>query len=151
MTFNSGDDLMSIWAKKITVEEFNQLSQHSIEKHLGIELVEVGDDFLVATMPVDHRTRQPFGILHGGASVVLAESLGSVASFLTLKSDRFYSVGIEVNANHIRSVTEGTVRGEVRPLHLGKRIHVWEIKITTSPGKLVCVCRLTVAVLEKKA
>ena len=139
-----------IWAKKISLDEIDAFLKNSIEEQLGIKIVEVGDDYIKATMPVDHRTRQPFGILHGGASVVLAESLGSFASYLIIKSEDQIGAGIEVNANHIRSVSEGIVTGIVRPIHLGNQLHVWEIKIRDKKNKLVCISRLTVAILNKK-
>ncbi len=139
-----------IWAKKISLDEIDAFLKNSIEEQLGIKIVEVGDDYIKATMPVDHRTRQPFGILHGGASVVLAESLGSFASYLIIKSKDQIGAGIEVNANHIRSVSEGIVTGIVRPIHLGNQLHVWEIKIRDQKNKLVCISRLTVAIINKK-
>ncbi|UCF65999.1 MAG: hotdog fold thioesterase [bacterium] len=139
-----------IWAKKLTLEQMNDMMKNSIEEQLGIEMVELGNDFIKAKMPVDRRTRQPFGVLHGGASVVLAESLGSFASYLTLKSEDRIAVGIEINANHIRSVTQGEVTGIAHPIHLGKQTHVWEIKILNEKNKLVCISRLTVAILPKK-
>ncbi len=140
---------MKIWQHGYTVKELNAMATDCIEEHLGIEIVEVGDDYLSATMPVDHRTRQPFGILHGGAVVVLAETLGSLASTLCIDSNTQSSVGIEVNANHIRQVKEGMVKGTARPVHLGKKIHIWEIKILNTSQKLVSICRLTVAILNK--
>lgn len=139
-----------IWAKKISLDEIDAFLKNSIEEQLGIKIVEVGDDYIKATMPVDHRTRQPFGILHGGASVVLAESLGSFASYLIIKSEDQIGAGIEVNANHIRSVSEGIVTGIARPIHLGNQLHVWEIKIRDQKNKLVCISRLTVAIINKK-
>ena len=139
-----------IWAKKISLDEIDAFLKNSIEEQLGIKIVEVGDDYIKATMPVDHRTRQPFGILHGGASVVLAESLGSFASYLIIKSEDQIGAGIEVNANHIRSVSEGIVTGIVRPIHLGNQLHVWEIKIRDQKNKLICISRLTVAIINKK-
>ena len=139
-----------IWAKKTSLEEIDSFLNNSIEEQLGIKIFEVGNDYIKATMPVDHRTRQPFGILHGGASVVLAESLGSFASYLVIKSEDRIGAGIEVNANHIRSVKEGIVTGIARPIHLGNQIHVWEIKIHDSKDKLVCICRLTVAIVNKR-
>ncbi len=120
----------------------------SITQHLGIEFIEAGEGYLVARMPVDHRTHQPFGILHGGASVVLAESLGSVASFIMLDNpDKQRAVGLEINANHIRSVRTGWVYGRCTPIHIGRTTHVWDIRITDENEKLVCVSRLTVAVV----
>ncbi|MFD1140528.1 hotdog fold thioesterase [Larkinella insperata] len=132
-----------------TIESLQQFHINSIVSHLGIELVELGDGFLTARMPVDHRTHQPFGILHGGASVVLAETLGSVASVMQLEDpNRQRAVGLEINANHVRSVKEGWVYGKVTPIHLGRTTHIWDIRITDEAGKLVCISRLTVAVIE---
>ncbi|MGA0560041.1 hotdog fold thioesterase [Larkinella sp. VNQ87] len=134
-----------------TLESLQQFHKNSIVDHLGIELTELGTDFLVARMPVDHRTQQPFGILHGGASVVLAETLGSVASVMQLADpNRQRAVGLEINANHIRSVKEGWVYGRATPIHVGQSTHVWDIRITDEAGKLVCVCRLTVAVINAR-
>ena len=111
-----------------------------------MEFTRAGDDFLCATMPVDRRTRQPYGILHGGASVVMAETLGSVASYLSLEAP-YYSVGLEIKANHIKSVSQGLVTGRVEPVHLGKTTQVWDISIRNDLGQLTCVSRLTMAVL----
>lgn len=120
----------------------------SIVKHLGIEFTEAGDGYLMARMPVDGRTHQPFGILHGGASVVLAESLGSVASWMLLNDPaKQRAVGLEVNANHLRSVRDGWVYGRCTPIHTGRTTHVWDIRITDEEGKLVCVSRLTIAII----
>jgi 1,4-dihydroxy-2-naphthoyl-CoA hydrolase len=120
----------------------------SIVRHLGIEFTEVGDGYLVARMPVDGRTHQPFGILHGGASVVLAESLGSTASWMLLDDPtKQQAVGLEINANHLRSVREGWVYGRCTPIHTGRTTHVWDVRITDEQGKLVCVSRLTVAII----
>ena len=138
---------MSIWRSDPSLEQLNAMSAGTIHEPLGIRFTEVGDDFMRATMPVDHRTHQPAGLLHGGASVVLAESLGSVASYTVVDATRARCVGIEVNANHIRSVKSGTVTGTVRPIHLGKSTHVWEIRIEDESARLVCICRLTTAIL----
>ncbi|WP_040006413.1 hotdog fold thioesterase [Fibrisoma limi] len=120
----------------------------SIVKHLGIEFTEAGEGYLIARMPVDARTHQPFGILHGGASVVLAESLGSVASYMMLPDPtKQQAVGLEINANHIRSVREGWVYGRVTPIHIGRTTHVWDIRITDEQGRLVCISRLTIAII----
>lgn len=120
----------------------------SMIKHLGIEFIEAGEGYLVARMPVDHRTHQPFGILHGGASVVLAESLGSVASFMLLDDPtKQRAVGLEINANHIRSVREGWVYGRCTPIHTGRTTHVWDIRITDEQDRLVCISRLTIAII----
>jgi 1,4-dihydroxy-2-naphthoyl-CoA hydrolase len=141
---------MKIWAKDFTLESLNSTAKNTIEEQLGIHFTEVGDNYIKASMPVDHRTHQPFGILHGGASVVLAESLGSRASYLCLRSDDHLAVGVEINANHLRSISEGEVTGLVKPIHIGKQLHVWEIKIFNSQEKLVCISRLTVAIVPKK-
>jgi 1,4-dihydroxy-2-naphthoyl-CoA hydrolase len=140
---------MSIWGKTLTVEQLNSIMNQSIEEHLGITVVEVGNDFLKAQMPVDNRTRQPFGLLHGGASVVLAETLGSIASYMALPGENKMGVGVEVNANHIRAVKDGIVHGIVKPIRLGSRIHVWEIRIYNQKEELACVSRLTVAVVAR--
>ena len=121
-----------------------------IDSHIGIELEELGADYLSASMPVDERTRQPYGLLHGGATVVLAESLGSIASFLTLDPAREYCVGLEINANHLRSVRSGRVTGTARPIHLGKTTQVWDIRVGDDQDRLVCVSRLTLAVLQHR-
>ena len=116
---------------------------------LGIEIAELGDDFIRGTMPVDHRTIQPYGILHGGASVALAETLGSIAAHLVIDSSKFYAVGMEVNANHIRSVSSGRVIGTATPIHMGRSSQVWNIEIKSEDGKLVCISRLTMAIVAK--
>ena len=118
--------------------------------HLGIEFKDMGKDFLTATMPVDHRTKQPMGLLHGGASCVLSESLGSVASYLVIDPDKYDAVGLEINANHIKSVTSGKVTGICKPLHIGKRTHVWQTDIYNDNNDMVCTSRLTVAIIDKK-
>jgi 1,4-dihydroxy-2-naphthoyl-CoA hydrolase len=141
---------MSIWFRDYTPQELNHIMKDTLITHLGIEIVEIGDDFLKARMPVDKRTRQPMGILHGGASVVLAETLGSGASNLVLNRDEWYAVGLEINANHVRSVAGGYVTGTARPLHLGKTTQVWEMQIHDEEGNLVCVSRMTNMVLRKE-
>lgn len=118
-------------------------------EYVGIEITEVGDNFLSGTMPVDHRTKQPFGILHGGASVVLAETLGSMAASLVVDPSKKYCVGLDINANHIRAVRSGTVKGKAFPLHLGSSTQIWSIEIRDEEERLVCISRLTIAVLEK--
>lgn len=134
--------------KSFGLDFLNSLGKNNLEEQLGIEYVELGEDFIVARMPVDHRTKQPFGILHGGASVVLAESLGSVASFLCLENpEKQKAVGLEINANHLRPVSEGWVFGKVTNIHLGKKTHIWEIKISTSKNKLVCISRITIMII----
>ena len=136
--------------KKIQVSELQKFSKNTMVEHLGIEFLEVNDDFISARMPVDHRTNQPMGLLHGGASVVLAESLGSIASSIRIDMNKFICVGLEINANHIKSVQNGFVTGKATSIHLGRKTHVWEIKITNENNELVCISRLTVAILEKK-
>lgn len=139
-----------IWKKEFKIEELNRLSKGSIVSNVGIEFLEKGLDFISAAMPVDNRTRQPLGILHGGASVVLAETLGSTASYMTL-DDSCYSVGLEINANHLKSVTRGIVVGVVKPVHLGKTTQVWDITIKNKEEKLICISRLTMAILKMPA
>ncbi len=132
----------------IDLEVFKEMSKNTIGEHIGIEFLEKGSDYLTARMPVDHRTKQPFGLLHGGASVVLAETLGSIASVLCLDDPQTQkAVGLEINANHLRAVTEGWVYGKVTAIHIGRRTHIWDIKISNEEGKLVCVSRLTVAIV----
>jgi 1,4-dihydroxy-2-naphthoyl-CoA hydrolase len=140
---------MAIWHVQATVEDLNARSTGTLVGHLGIEYLEIGDDYIKARMPVDHRTLQPAGILHGGASVVLAETLGSVAAFLCEDPEKKHCVGLEVNANHVRSVRSGYVYGIARPYHIGGSTQLWDIQITNEEHKLVCVARLTMAVLSK--
>lgn len=140
-----------IWFKKeFSLEKLQGMSKGTMGEHLGILFSEIGENYLKATMPVDHRTKQPYGLLHGGASVALAETLGSVASALVIDTGKSLCVGLEINANHIRSVRDGLVTGTATPIHLGSSTHVWEIKIHDEKGKLVCVSRLTVAILKGK-
>lgn len=122
----------------------------TMDEHIGIEWTELGDDFIKARMPVDQRTRQPYGLLHGGASCALAESIGSVASAMVIDPSQFQCVGLEINANHVHSATAGFVTGVAIPLHLGKSTHVWDIKIYNENEKLVCISRLTVAIIPKR-
>lgn len=136
-----------IWKKDISLNEINRFAKESIVGHLGIKFVEIGKDFIKATMPVDARTIQPLGILHGGASAVLAETLGSMASHLTL-DDNHYSVGLEIKANHIKSAKNGIVIGTVWPVHLGKTTQIWDISIKNEQGKKICLSRLTLVVIE---
>ena len=140
---------MSIWSIQATIENLNELSRNTMVEHIGIEFLEVGDDYIKARMPVDHRTVQPAGLLHGGASVTLAETLGSVAANLCVDMSQKMCIGLDINANHIRSVTWGFVYGIVKPIHIGASTQVWEIRITDEQGKLVCISRLTMAVLNK--
>lgn len=127
------------------------MSANTMLEHLGIQFTEIGSDSIEARMPVDHRTHQPFGILHGGASVALAETLGSVAAMCCLDPALQLCVGLDINANHIKSVRDGFVIGRVSPVHIGKKTHVWEIRITTEKKELVCISRITMAILDKKA
>lgn len=142
---------MSIWHnKELSVAHLEGLGKGTMGETIGIQFTELGDNYLKATMPVDHRTKQPYGLLHGGASVALAETLGSVGAALVIDREKYICVGQEINANHIRGVREGFVTGTATPIHLGAGSHVWEIKIHDQAGKLVCISRLTVAVLPKK-
>ena len=137
----------TIWKTTATVDMLNNFpGVKNMTQHLGIEFTAIGENFIVAKMPVDHRTHQPFGLLHGGASCVLAETLGSVAGSLCVEAGKEYVVGLEINANHIRSVKTGFVYGKTTPIHIGKSTQVWEIKITSEEEKLVCISRLTLAV-----
>jgi 1,4-dihydroxy-2-naphthoyl-CoA hydrolase len=135
---------------RIKIQDLNKLSQNSMVTHLGIECTEIGENFLCGRMPVDHRTRQPYGVLHGGASAVLAETLGSIASGCCIDLEKQYCVGLEINANHIKSVSEGYVYGKATLIHLGKKTHIWEIRIENEKKELVCISRLTMAILDKK-
>jgi 1,4-dihydroxy-2-naphthoyl-CoA hydrolase len=140
-----------IWFdKELSIEKMKPLGVGTMSEHLGIQWTEIGKDFLKAKMPVDHRTIQPYGLLHGGASCTLAETIGSVASAMVIDHSKFYCVGLEINANHVRGVKEGFVTGVATPLHLGSTTHVWDIKIYDDREKLVCVSRLTVAIITKK-
>ncbi len=142
---------MTIWFDKdLSVEKLRPLGKNTMAELIGIEWTEVGTDFLKARMPVDHRTIQPYGLLHGGASCTLAETIGSVASAMVVDHTRSQCVGLEINANHVHSATSGYVTGIATPLHLGKSTHVWDIKIYNENEKLVCISRLTVAVIEKR-
>ena len=143
---------MRIFDNNITLEALNKLSRKTLAEHLGMEFTAIGDDFIEARMPVDHRTYQPLGLLHGGASVALAETLGSVAATCCIDTTKQFCVGLEINANHLRSVKEGFVKGKASPIHVGKKTQVWEIKIVNeTTGDLVCISRITIAVLEKKS
>ena len=133
----------------ITTAMLNTTSRGNLVGHLGIEYTNIGPDYLEAKMPVDHRTKQPQGLLHGGASVALAETIGSVAANLAVDTQAKYCVGLDINANHVRSVTEGYIYAIAKPLHIGKTTHVWQIHINNEDKKLVCISRLTVAVLDK--
>lgn len=140
---------MSVWFKEYDIEFLNQMRAKNMGAHLGLELIEVGDNYLKGRMPVDHRTTQPFGILHGGASCVLSETLGSVAAWMTIDPDKNRAVGLEINANHIRAVTEGYVIGTCTPMHTGRRTQVWQTDmVEEATGKRTAISRLTVAIID---
>jgi len=141
---------MAIWKQHIDLEMVNAWSARTLMQALDIRITEIGDDFLRGSMPVDDRTRQPYGILHGGASVALAETLGSSAAMLCCEDGRA-TVGLEINANHLRAVREGTVTGTARPIHVGRSTQVWEIRIENAAGELTCIARLTMAVVPAGA
>ena len=141
---------MSIWFQSVTLDELNLRAERTLLRHLDIIFTEIGPDYLRASMPVDARTHQPMGVLHGGASVVLAESVGSTGAGLCVDPERFTCMGQEINANHIRPVRAGQVTGIARPVHRGGRSQVWSIEITNEAGELVCISRLTIAVLKKR-
>lgn len=139
-----------IWFKDYTLETLQAFRGKNMGEHIGFEFLEVGADFLKGRIPVDHRTTQPFGILHGGASCVLSESLGSVAAWMTIDPDQYRAVGLEINANHIRAVTSGFVVGHCVPLHIGRRTQIWQTDITEeATGKRVAISRLTVAIIDQ--
>lgn len=141
---------MRIFKAGITTESLNLFSKNTLSELLGIEFITIGDDYLEARMPVDARTHQPMGLLHGGASVALAETLGSVAATLCVDDTKQYCVGLEINANHLKGVRQGFVTGITKPVHLGKKTHVWEIRIRNEQNELICISRITMAVLDKK-
>lgn len=139
-----------IWFQSYSLDYLEGLRNANMGCHIGISFTEIGSDYLCARMPVDARTTQPFGILHGGASCVLSETLGSVAAWMTIDPNLSRAVGLEINANHIRAVTQGFVIGKCSPLHIGKRTQVWQTDISEeSTGKRVCISRLTVAIIEQ--
>ena len=141
---------MSIWKQPTDLARLNGWSANTMMETLGIQITAIGDDWLQGTMPVDHRTHQPYGLLHGGASVVLAETLGSTAAMLTLDPAQELAVGLEINANHIRGVRSGVVTGTAKMLHLGRSTQVWEIRIENEEGALVCMSRITMAVVPAR-
>jgi len=140
---------MPIWKKPIDLSTLNATNDQTASQHLGIEIVELGDDFLRGRVPVDHRTKQPFGLLHGGVSVVLAETLGSLGAYYA-SPEGYNAVGLDINANHLRSATSGWVTGTARPVHLGRSTHVWAIELVNEAGELTCVSRLTMAILAPR-
>lgn len=140
-----------IWKHNPDLGGLNNMGTNNLGSHLGMEFTEFGDDYLIARMPVDERTRQPFGLLHGGASAALAETLGSVASFLCIEdSNEQMAVGVEINCNHLRSARKGFVYGRVSPFRVGRTMHVWNIEITDERQRLVCVSRLTIAIVKRR-
>jgi len=141
---------MSIWKQQHGLDAIDRWSENTMMRAIGIRITEIGEDFLRGTMPVDARTHQPYGILHGGASVALAETLGSTGAMLCCE-DGFAAVGLEINANHLRAVRGGTVTGTARPLHIGRSTQVWEIRIENESGQPTCVSRLTMAVVPQRA
>lgn len=141
---------MSIWFSEPSIETINAWSKGTLVEHLGIEVTAIGEDFITAKMPVDARTLQPQGLLHGGASVALAETLGSIAAALCVNGAEKVCVGLEINANHVRSARNGSVTGTARPLHIGGTTQVWQTEIVDEGARLVCVSRMTLAVLERK-
>ncbi len=141
---------MSIWFNKnLVIADLVPLGKCNLAEHLGMEWVELGDNFLKARMPVDYRTMQPYGLLHGGASVALAETIGSVGAAMVTDHSKYYCVGLEINANHVRAAKAGSVTGIGTPIHIGSTTQVWDIRIYDEAEKLVCVSRLTVAVLKR--
>jgi 1,4-dihydroxy-2-naphthoyl-CoA hydrolase len=138
------------FSKNVDLDFLNEMGKGTMVEHLGIQFTGIGEDFLEATMPVDHRTKQPMGLLHGGANVVLAETLGSVASSLMVDQATQYCVGLEINANHLKAITTGQVRGITKAIHVGKKTQVWETKIYSEKETLSCISRITIAVLDKK-
>jgi 1,4-dihydroxy-2-naphthoyl-CoA hydrolase len=140
---------MSIWRTQTSVEQLRELSQDTMAETIGIHVTEIGPDFLRATMPVTPRTHQPMGVLHGGASVALAETVGSVAANLCVDGEKYVCLGQDINANHLRPISSGIVTATARPFHIGKRSHVWHIEIRDEEDRLVCVSRLTMAVIDK--
>jgi len=138
-----------MFSKEVTPDHINAMSKGNMLEHLGIICTEVGEDYIVGTMPVDQRTKQPYGLLHGGASVVLAESLGSIAAHCTIDTNKQFAVGLDINANHIKSAKSGVVTGVTRPIHVGRKTQVWEIKIHNDNKELVCISRITLAIVDK--
>jgi 1,4-dihydroxy-2-naphthoyl-CoA hydrolase len=142
---------MPIWNQEPSLDNLQKSNANTAAERLGIEFTAIGDNWLSARMPVDSRTVQPFGILHGGASVLMAETVGSSAANLCVDTEKAYCVGLDINANHIRSASAGWVTATARPFHIGKTTQVWEIQIVDDAGNLVCISRLTMAVVKRKA
>jgi 1,4-dihydroxy-2-naphthoyl-CoA hydrolase len=143
--------MSAIWHRRPDPLLIGKMSQGTIDEHLEIIITDVGDDYLTGTMPADQRTFQPYGVVHGGANVVLAESLGSIAGAHVIDSDQYICLGQEVSATHLRPVSSGLVTGTARPIHLGKRSHVWEIRLTNDEGKLSCLAKLILAIIPKSS
>ncbi|HVI47372.1 MAG TPA: hotdog fold thioesterase [Chitinophaga sp.] len=143
--------MKAIWhSLDVSLDQLNEIGRPTMAAYLGMEFTEIGPDYLKMMMPVDHRTIQPYGLLHGGASVALAETIGSMASALIIDQEKQICVGMEINANHVRGVKEGYVHATAKPVHIGSTSHVWDIRITDDQHRLVCISRLTVAVLAKR-
>lgn len=142
---------MSIWKQSTDLDRINAWNHNTLVEHLGMRVTEIGADYVRGTMPVDARTRQPFGLLHGGASVALAESLGSLAGNLCIDLATEMAIGLDINANHVRAATAGVVTGTARSLHLGRTTQVWEIRIEDERARLVCISRLTLAVVPRQS
>ncbi len=140
---------MAIWFRKFTLEDVNQRGKNTLVEYLGMVFTKIEDDSLTIIMPVNERTRQPLGILHGGANVALAETVASTAANLVLDLEKFYAVGLEINANHLRSVKEGLITAITRPIHLGRTTQVWHIDIFNDNGKQTCVSRMTAAIIPR--
>ena len=140
---------MTLWRNLLSVEQLNSSREGTLIGHLCIEFTEIGADFVRATMPVDGRTRQPYGLLHGGASVTLAETLGSMGAMMCVDPDEYQCVGQEINANHVRAARSGIVTGTARPVHVGSRSQIWTIDIVNEADKLVCTSRLTIAIIRR--
>jgi 1,4-dihydroxy-2-naphthoyl-CoA hydrolase len=140
---------MSLWRSLISLEELNAANRDTLNANLGMVFTVIGEDFIRGTMPVDARTVQPYGLLHGGASVALAETLGSIGAAMCVDAAEYQCVGQEINANHVRAARSGLVTGTARPVHIGGRTHVWSIEILNDAGQLVCISRITVAVIKR--
>ena len=141
---------MALWKTPVSLEILNENCKNTLAEAMGLVITEVGDDYVKGTIPVDRRTVQPFGLLHGGASVALAETLGSIGGGMTVKMPEEVVVGLEINANHVRGAKTGIVTGIARPVHIGGRTQIWEIRITNEADELVCISRLTLAVIRQK-
>jgi len=140
-----------IFPEYLQLEAVNSMNEGCMVEHLGIEFTEIGEDYLLAKMPVDHRTKQPLGLLHGGASVALAETMGSFGATLCIDLNKQYAVGLEINTNHIKSAKDGYVIGKATPIHMGKATHVWSIEIKNEANQMVAISRITMAILDRKA